>query len=505
MAVNGVGESTYCHELSVDAIQPRETACQAPYITATGAGSPGPVVSTDPTQGELTIQRTSVGEPFINCTDKSITFVMKVKTLSPAPPPNGIWQILFDVPASATTDGSPHTLFVEATTSNNPASMAFSYGWRGTSPTGGSLDQGGPTAGKVTGTANADGTITMKLDVSTALIFNNVPAGTHAFDATISPGTLLNHLQGITYVLVGAEPGGIGGGSIQVVSQTGNLNSYTTTGNLGCSAGEPVAGLTATPMSAAAPANVTFDASSSNDTSPCATIVSYTLNFGDGTAAVTQTTPMFSHTYNSAGDYAARLVVTDSTGRASNAAQVVISVDSNAIQLAGVVSRKIHGTAPIDLTLSLNSPATIEPRAAGHTGTNGVDYQLIFVFPSTLSSVGSPTAPGASNTAGFINPNDAHQYIVNLTGVPNQQYTTVTLNNVHDADNNVGNVSATIGVLVGDVNGDKRVDGNDVSAVQSATRQNATSTNFRLDPDASGRIDGNDVSLVQSQTRTGLP
>jgi hypothetical protein len=214
---------------------------------------------------------------------------------------------------------------------------------------------------------------------------------------------------------------------------------------------------------------------------------------------------MFSHTYSSAGDYAARLTVEDSAGRVSNAAQVVISVDSTAIQLAGVVSRKIHGTVPIDLTLSLNSPATIEPRAAGHTDTNGVDYQLIFVFPNTLNSVGTPSAPGVGNATGFINPNDAHQYILNLTGVPNQQYTTATLNNVHDADNNVGNVSVTLGVLVGDVNGDKRVDGNDVSAVQSATRQNATSANFRFDLDASGRIDGNDVSLVQSQTRKGLP
>jgi len=101
---------------------------------------------------------------------------------------------------------------------------------------------------------------------------------------------------------------------------------------------------------------------------------------------------------------------------------------------------------------------------------------------------------------------DAHQYIVNLTGVTNAQRLTVTLANLSDnAGDFSASMSATMGVLIGDVNANGLVDGNDVSAVQSQTRQSVTSANFRDDVNANGTIDGNDVSLTQSETRTSLP
>ena len=69
----------------------------------------------------------------------------------------------------------------------------------------------------------------------------------------------------------------------------------------------------------------------------------------------------------------------------------------------------------------------------------------------------------------------------------------------------LNDAGAQLPLLVGDVNGSKLVDGNDVSAVQAKTRQAATSSNFRLDVNASGLIDGNDVSVTQGKTRTSLP
>jgi hypothetical protein len=62
-----------------------------------------------------------------------------------------------------------------------------------------------------------------------------------------------------------------------------------------------------------------------------------------------------------------------------------------------------------------------------------------------------------------------------------------------------------MGVLVGDVNATGPVDRNDVSAMQSHTRQAVDITNFRYDVNASGLVDGNDVSLTQGHTRTSLP
>jgi hypothetical protein len=176
-----------------------------------------------------------------------------------------------------------------------------------------------------------------------------------------------------------------------------------------------------------------------------------------------------------------------------------------------VVSRMTHGsiTPPFDINLPFTGTRGVECRNSASLGTG--NYQLVFTFGNTLTSVGSvsatatsPSGPQPVSSSGAIG-TDAHTYIVNLTGVPNAQYTTVTLNTVLDSQNNTGNISATMGVLIGDVDANDVVDGNDVSGVQSHTRQSANGTNFRYDLDVNGVIDGNDVSTAQSHTRTGLP
>jgi hypothetical protein len=60
--------------------------------------------------------------------------------------------------------------------------------------------------------------------------------------------------------------------------------------------------------------------------------------------------------------------------------------------------------------------------------------------------------------------------------------------------------------VASDVNATGSVDGNDVSAVQSQTRQPVNSDAMaRFDVNATGGIDGNDVSITQAHTRTSLP
>ena len=136
-----------------------------------------------------------------------------------------------------------------------------------------------------------------------------------------------------------------------------------------------------------------------------------------------------------------------------------------------------------------------------------------------MSSVTSATVTGHNPTGGtgtvdgavVVGPNasyglSASQCAVNLMNVSTAQYITVTLNSVLDSAGRTGDIiSPQMGVLVGDVNATAGVDGNDVSAVQSHTRQNASASTFRFDVNATGGIDGNDVSLTQGQTRTHLP
>ena len=175
-----------------------------------------------------------------------------------------------------------------------------------------------------------------------------------------------------------------------------------------------------------------------------------------------------------------------------------------------VVSRKIHGgTLQADIILPLTGQRGVECRSPGQTGTAGVDYKVVFTFENDIvpGGCGTTSTPGGSVVAGPT----AKQCTVNLTGISNAQYITVTLNGVVDsATGNVGNVFRTMGLLVGDVNGDVPnatgiVDSGDVFLVRQQAGQATTLSNFRKDINANGLIDSGDVFLTRQKTGSQLP
>jgi PKD repeat protein len=85
----------------------------------------------------------------------------------------------------------------------------------------------------------------------------------------------------------------------------------------------PVARATATPMSGAAPLAVAFDGSASSD--PDGSIVSAVWTFGDGGSAAK---PTSTHTYQTAGVYAATLTVADNGG-AAHSTTLTITVNAS--------------------------------------------------------------------------------------------------------------------------------------------------------------------------------
>jgi PKD repeat protein len=122
---------------------------------------------------------------------------------------------------------------------------------------------------------------------------------------------------------------------------TGGINaarlSDTGTANL-----PPQAALSATPQSGTAPLVVAFSGAASLD--PEGTPLSYAWNFGDG---VTGSGMAASHTYTLAGNYTARLTVTDAEG-ASDEASTVITVTQPAslalVSSAVTLSAKLRGS-----------------------------------------------------------------------------------------------------------------------------------------------------------------
>jgi glucose/arabinose dehydrogenase len=109
-----------------------------------------------------------------------------------------------------------------------------------------------------------------------------------------------------------------GGGEIHKVRFTGNANR------------PPIARVSADPVDGAVPLLVHFDGSTSSDPDSSDSVVSYTWDFGDGTSPRTTNTATVVHTYNSTGNFTAKLVVTDSRGLASAADTVTISAGNTA-------------------------------------------------------------------------------------------------------------------------------------------------------------------------------
>jgi hypothetical protein len=170
------------------------------------------------------------------------------------------------------------------------------------------------------------------------------------------------------------------------------------------------------------------------------------------------------------------------------------------------VSRLTHGGAG---TFNINLPLT--------TGLAGVEcrstsiYTVVFTFANPLTSTPGVTAtatgmvqPGPSS--GNVDPMDSHNYIANLTSLPNAQYITATLSNVNDSDGNFSNsVSVIMGLLIGDTNGNGSVNASDITQTKIQSGQTATGSNFRTDVNVNGVINASDISSVKSRSGTALP
>ncbi len=533
-AVNATGESLHCGEVSLVQVVETGNACTFPYLEVDGPGTAGNV-PTDPDNGELTIQKVDMGEPFTSCTDNSITFLMKVKTLDPTGTGNTVldansaWQFLFGI---NDTNGMPHTIYVELDTfsPDNSAAPAVTLGRRDACTTGCStLDTSictnggvpGGTCNLVSATETKDGYIQIKLNVASPIVFPAPGApGTGSqftWDAR-NPGTILGtsaqKVTGNTYFFAG-----VGAGFLETV-QTTTGGSYTRVGNLSCNALPPIAVLSGSPTSGNAPLTVNFDGTASHaQPGSCGSINSYTIDFGDGPVSgppdtATNSTGIFSHTYTAAGDYRAKLKVSDTIGQTStNPATVFVSV-ANGVNLVNVVSRLQHGsiTPPFEVAMPLTGTRGVECRSSTSLGAG--NYQIVFEFDNALASVGgasaTATAPGGGSQPVTVSSRQIglnnHEYLVNLTGVPDGQYVTVTLTGVAGAANGGTVVGPQMGFLVGDVNASGRTDNGDASVVRNLAGTVPSDNNTaRADVNCSGRIDNGDATIIRNDSGNALP
>lgn len=156
---------------------------------------------------------------------------------------------------------------------------------------------------------------------------------------------------------------------------------------------------------------------------------------------------------------------------------------------------------------AINLPLSGSPGVEDRSGGNGGSYTLEFVFSNNLTSVAGVTTTCGTVKNGKIDSSDPHRYIVNLRGVDcNEQDVTVTLTGVtDDQSNTLPSASATVGFLLGDVDGDGTVTIADYQAVKADVGQPADTSNFREDIKANGTITAADARIVRMQQGTSLP
>ncbi|HEY0077899.1 MAG TPA: PKD domain-containing protein [Pyrinomonadaceae bacterium] len=325
-ATNSIGEGTSSGEFGVQ--MPTESACIAPGLT----------VVTDPA-GDQTgtaqsdVRSVSVSEIYdpANSANK-LYFTIKMADLSVVPP-QARFTVFFKRGATEWYISMQSDVNTAA-----PGTPLYRYGHITVNPTTGTRTQNDD--GRLDfGSYSPDGTIVMAI--------SNPTKGTAADDLAFPPlvaGESITDVNAFTQQTVGV---------LLLATDTTGKGSYKLVGNASCQPNTaPVAALSATPQTGFAPHAVNFTGAGSTDADAGDSIATYRFDFGDGSPIVTQSSPTISHTYANAGEYAARLTVTDSRGKSSiNVARSIINVappcnDNVALASSGAVASASSTLSP---------------------------------------------------------------------------------------------------------------------------------------------------------------
>ena len=129
------------------------------------------------------------------------------------------------------------------------------------------------------------------------------------------------------------------------------------------------------------------------------------------------------------------------------------------------------------------------------------DYTIVFTFKNSVTMQGASVTSGTGTVNGVGVTGNV--VTVNLLGVTTAQTIVVTLAGVSDGIN-ISDVQATMGVLVGDTNGDGLVNVGDTILTKSQSGNLPSNSNFREDVNTDGLINIGDTILVKRQSGTGL-
>ena len=167
----------------------------------------------------------------------------------------------------------------------------------------------------------------------------------------------------------------------------------------------PLASLSVTPLSGTAPVSVAASAANSIDSD--GSIVSTTINFGDGSALVSAVSA--SHIYKAAGTYTITATVTDNLGATASASAIVKVTSGNKPPVAALSLSSTSGYGPLTVTASTagssdpdgtiaassisfgDGSPSISASSASHTYSAAGTYTVTAVVTDNLGATSSTT------------------------------------------------------------------------------------------------------------------
>ena len=224
----------------------------------------------------------------------------------------------------------------------------------------------------------------------------------------------------------------------------------------------------------------------------------------NGTGKVGTSVGSYSAAYATALQSDGKIVIAGYTYNSGATSFVLARYNSGSepppLNLTNALSRRVHGAAGIfDVNLPLAGDPGVECRS-----TRG-RYTLVFTFSNGVVAGTASVTSGTATIAGhpiF----SGNTITVNLTRVADLQTLTITLTGVTDAFAQVlPDTMVSVKMLIGDTNGDKTVNGSDVSQTRGQVGMPVTITNFREDVQVNGAINNADVKLVKSHRGATLP
>jgi PKD repeat protein len=226
---------------------------------------------------------------------------------------------------------------------------------------------------------------------------------------------------------------------------------------------------------------VTFDASNSTSSG---TIVSYVWNFGDSNITTTSN-PITTHTYSSGGTYNVTLTISDSNGLKDSTSQILIvySGPESQVIVTGITTNNMWvyqgRMANVNVTVS----------NIGNSSQN-VWVTLYYNITAGNSIDSYPVYLAAGQNFALL-------FTWNTVSIPPLNYTLTAVVTIPTGSNTLSNGTLAVR-LMGDVNGDGRVNVKDIALVARAFGSTPISPNWNpaADLNGDGVVNMKDIAIV---------